>query len=190
MKIYLHMNFSTLTNSYLVVNEETKKALIIDPCQISKDIITQIEDGGYNLEAALVTHKHKSHISGLKTLKKIYDISTYAADTEVSSDLNLIQGDGVIKVAGLKIEYFSVPGHSSDSIVYKIGNTIFTGDVIFAGRVGSSSCNYTKTRLCNGIRTKLFSLGDEITIMPGHGPLTSVGAEKHFNIDLKALSAD
>ena len=184
MKIYLHMNFTTLTNCYLIVNEQTKQALIIDPCTVSKELINQIEDGGYTLKAALITHKHESHFSGLKTLKKVYDIQTYAADAEVAADMILIQGDGRIKIAGLDVEYFSVPGHSSDSIVYKIGNVIFTGDVIFAGKIGSSSCNYTKNRLCTGIKTKLFMLPDEIIVMPGHGPLTSIGAEKEFNLDV------
>lgn len=184
MKIYLHINFNTLTNCYLIVNEREKRALIIDPCNISTDIIKQIEDGGYTLEAALITHKHKNHTSGLSTLKKIYNVEIFAADMEISSELTILKDNGKIKVAGFDVEYFSLLGHSTDSIVYKIGTALFTGDVICAGRIGSSPCNYTRIRLCNEIQSKLFVMPDEMVIMPGHGPFSSIGTEKQFNLDI------
>ena len=184
MKIYLHLDFEKLTNCYLVVNEETKQAIIIDPCKIANQLIAQIEEGNYDLMAVFITHKHENHYRGLKTLKKIYDFSVYAADNELSTDKNVLKGEGVKTIAGLNIEYFSLPGHSADSIVYKIGGAIFTGDVIFAGKIGSSTCAFTKKYLSNGIKSKLFSLPDDTIIMPGHGPMTSVGAEKLFNLDL------
>lgn len=185
MKIYLHLDFEKLTNCYLVVNEETKQALIIDPCKISNTLISQIEAGGYDLMAVLITHKHENHYRGLKTLKKIYDFSVYAADNELSTDKNILKGEGIKNIAGLDIEYFSLPGHTADSIVYKIGSAVFCGDVIFAGKIGSSSCAFTKKYLSNGIKSKLFTLPDDTIILPGHGPMTSVGAEKQFNLDLE-----
>lgn len=187
MKIYLHLDFEKLTNCYLVVNEDTKKALIIDPCKITNTLIKQIEDGGYDLIAVFITHKHENHYRGLKTLKKIYDFSVYAADNELSTDKNVLKGEGIKEIGGLNVEYFSLPGHSSDSMVYKIGNAIFTGDVIFAGKIGSSSCAYTRKYLANGIKSKIFSLNDGTIIMPGHGPITSVAAEKQFNLDLSTM---
>lgn len=186
MKIYFHLDFDTQTNCYLVVNEDTKKALIIDPCKISGELIKQIEKENYDLCAVLITHKHTNHYRGLKTLRKIYDFAVYAADNELASDTGILKGDGAKKIAGLDLEYLSLPGHTSDSIVYKIGSVLFTGDVILAGSVGSSSCAYTKKYMCNGIQTKLFSFPDDTVIMPGHGPLTSVGAEKQFNLEFNA----
>ena len=184
MKIYFHLDFESLTNSYLVVNEETKKAIIIDPVKISNALIKQIEDGKYDLIAVLVTHKHKNHYRGLKTLRKIYEFSVFAADNELASDQNMLKGDGTKIIADLNVEYFSLPGHSSDSIVYKIGSVLFTGDVLFAGSLGSSSCAYTKKYMANGIKSKLFTLNDDTVIMPGHGPMTCIGAEKQFNMEL------
>ena len=186
MKIYFHLDFEKLTNCYLVVNEETKKALIIDPCKINNTLIKQIEDGSYDLVAVFITHKHENHYRGLKTLKKIYDFSVYAADNELASANNILKGEGVKNIGGLSVEYFSLPGHSADSIVYKIGDALFTGDVIYAGKIGSSSCSYTSKYLANGIKSKLFTMNDDTVIMPGHGPLTSVGAEKQFNLDLNS----
>ena len=93
MKIYLHLDFEKLTNCYLVVNEETKQAIIIDPCKIANQLIAQIEEGNYDLMAVFITHKHENHYRGLKTLKKIYDFSVYAADNELSTDKNVLKGD-------------------------------------------------------------------------------------------------
>ena len=184
MKIYLHFNIESFSNSYLVVNEETKEALIIDPSKITTKLIDQIEHGQYKLKAVLITHKHEHHTSGLSTLKKIYDFDVYAADAEISGEKNMLNGDGKIEICGFEIRYFSVPGHSSDSLVYEIGNEVFTGDVISAGLMGESSCSYNHKRLSNGIRSKIFSMPDSNLIFPGHGPLTSVGAEKMFNVEL------
>lgn len=184
MKIYFHLNTETFSNSYLVVNENTMEALIVDPSKITTKMINQIEYGNYTLKAALITHKHEHHTAGLATLKKIYDIEVFAADPEISGEENMLNGDGHIKVCGLEISYFSVPGHSSDSLVYEIGNEVFTGDVISAGLIGESSCSYNHTRLMNGIREKIFSMPDSNLIFPGHGPLSSVGAEKMFNVEI------
>lgn len=184
MKIYFHFNTETFSNSYLVVNEKTMEALIVDPSKITPKLIDQIEYGNYKLKAALITHKHSHHTAGLSTLQKIYDIDVFAADAEVCGEDNLLNGDGKITVCGLEVLYFSIPGHSSDSLIYEIGNEVFTGDVISAGLMGDSSCSYNRKRLSNGIREKLFSMPDSNLIFPGHGPLSSVGAEKMFNVEL------
>lgn len=184
MKIYFHFNAETFSNSYLVVNEKTMEALIVDPSKITTKLINQIEYGKYTLKAALITHKHEHHTAGLTTLKRIYDIDIFAADAEICGEKNLLNGDGCLKICGLEISYFSIPGHSSDSLIYEIGNEVFTGDVISAGIMGDSSCSYNHTRLVRGIREKLFSMPDSNLIFPGHGPLSSVGAEKMFNVEL------
>ncbi len=185
MKIYFYMNFESFSNCYLVANEETKQALIIDPAKISENIINQIEDYGYTLCAALITHNHSGHTRGLLTLKKIYDIDVFAADPEIVADsTTIIKGDGTLHAAGFDVDFFSLPGHSSDSMVYKIGNVLFTGDTINAGVIGLTTSNYSRILLVAGIKSKILTHSDDTIIMPGHGPMTSVGAEKNFNIDL------
>ena len=188
MKIYFHMNIESFSNCYLVVNEATKLAIIIDPGKITKEIIAQIEDGGYELCAVLLTQNLPGHLHGLATLQKIYNVDVYAADTEVAGTKTiLIKGEGVIKVAGLDVVYFALPGHAADSMVYKIGTVLFTGDALTAGALGETTSSYAKATLTNGIKTKIFTHDDDTVIMPGHGPLTSVGAEKLFNIDINPL---
>ncbi|MCI1209820.1 MAG: MBL fold metallo-hydrolase [Treponema sp.] len=185
MKIYFHLNLKGFSNCYVVVNEQEKKALIIDPGQITADIINQIEGGGYKMTDILITHNHESHVCGLKTLMKIYTPTIYAADWEVAHDkTTVISGEGTIKAAGLKVEFSSLPGHSADSIIYKIGCVLFTGDVLSAGIIGKTSSKYAKRTLRTNIRTKILSQADQIILMPGHGPPSTIGAERKFNIDL------
>jgi hydroxyacylglutathione hydrolase len=185
LKIYFHLNLGGFSNCYVVVNEQTKEAIIIDPGQITEDIIVKLEDEKYALAGVFITHNHGSHVHGLKTLCKIYTPQIYAADWEVAgSRTNVITGDGKVKVAGLTVRYMALPGHTSDSMVYKIGNVLFTGDTISAGKTGSTNSSYSDYILRTNIERKILSQQDSTVIMPGHGPPTSVGAEKLFNLDL------
>lgn len=187
MKLYLHFNIDGFTNSYVVANDDpdVMEAIIIDPGKISNSIIDRIENAGYKLKYALCTHNHSHHVKGLTTLGKIYTLDVYAADAEVAGDKTIVlHGEGELILGGLKVEYMSVPGHTADSLVFKIGNILFTGDTIFAGTIGSTTSQYSEKLLCNNIRTKLLSQTDECVIMPGHGPPSTVETESLFNIDL------
>ncbi|MBQ6781173.1 MAG: MBL fold metallo-hydrolase [Treponema sp.] len=184
MKIYFHLNLETFSNTYVVVDEKTKVALIIDPGKPTNELLKQIETDGYLLSAALITHNHEENTRGLATLKRIYNLSIYAADIDVANTADTtIKGEGFLKFGGITVEYFAVPGHTADSIVYKIGTVLFTGDVISAGEIGSTTSSYAKDLLYRGIQTKIFTLSDDTVIMAGHGPMTSVGAEKLYNLE-------
>lgn len=188
MKVYFHLSFDGFTNAYVVVNENqnVKEAIIIDPAKITNDMINQIEDGGYTLKAILITHSHKQHVQGLKTLLKIYSTKIYAGDFEVNGvETEVLRGDGKIKIAGLDIDYYSVPGHSSDSMVFKIGNLMFTGDTISAGKISGTTNKYSEKLLKDKIKEKILSQTDDTILLPGHGPPTTVRSEKFFNLDIK-----
>ncbi len=185
MKIYFHMNIESFSNCYVIVNEETSQALIVDPGKITKEMINQLEDNHYKPVAVLVTHNHADHLRGLSTFLKIYKADVYAAETNVQGvQTKFIHGEGKLNLAGLEVEYFPVPGHSPDSLVYKIGSVLFTGDVIGAGKTGETNSNYSKMILRHGIEQKILTQPEDTTIMPGHGPLTTVAAERSFNIDI------
>ena len=187
MKIYFNLCIEGFTNSYLVVNDnpEVMEAIIIDPAQITNEIIRQIEDNGYKLVAVLITHNHQHHINGLKTLKKIYNPTIYAADSETYGlNYSILNGDGMTQIAKLNVEFFSIPGHSPDSMVYKIGDVLFTGDTILPGMTGNTTSQYSKKLLCNKIKDKLFTLPDRTIIFPGHGVPGTLESEKQFSLDL------
>lgn len=184
MKIYYHYNAGGFSNCYIVANEKTNEAIIIDPGKVTDDIISQIENNNLTLSAILVTHNHGSHVHGLNTLRKIYTPKIYAADWEVAKDdTTVLSNDGVIKIAKFEVKYMTLPGHTSDSVVYKIGNALFTGDVIGAGNTGSTSSSYSRFILETNIKNKIFSLDDGTVIFPGHGPLSTLEALKKVMLD-------
>ena len=185
MKIYFHMSIESFSNCYVIVNELTSEALVVDPGTVTKEMINQLEDNHYKPVAVLITHNHENNIRGLKTFLKIYDADVYAAESKIFGiPTKVIHGDGKLNLAGLEIEYFSLPGHSPDSLVYKTGTVLFSGDVIGAGTIGETNSSYSKKMLKRGIEQRILTQPEDTTIMPGHGPMTTVAAERSFNIDL------
>ncbi len=187
MKIYFHLSLEEFTNSYLVVNDDPSvmEAIVIDPGKVSNQLVEQIEDGGYKLTAVLITRNNEIALRGLSTLMKIYSPQIYAAEYEINTlKTNLIRGDGKLSIAGLEVDYFSITGRSADSMCFKIGNVLFTGDSLTAGVVGETSGTYFKRMLCSNIEKKIFSQNDELVVMPGHGPPTTVATERYYNIDI------
>jgi glyoxylase-like metal-dependent hydrolase (beta-lactamase superfamily II) len=70
-------------------------------------------------------------------------------------------------------------------MVFQIGKALFTGDVVTAGLIGKTDSSYAKKTLVSGIKEKILSEDDSCIILPGHGPPTTVGAEKRINTDLR-----
>ena len=179
MKVYFHLNEGGFSNCYLVVNEISNQAIIIDPGKITKEIIARIEDNHLNLSAVLITHNHGSHADGLKTLRKIYFPKVFAADwTVAANDTTVITGDGTTQIEGMQVSYLTIPGHTSDSVVYKIGSILFTGDVLLSGEIGKTNSSYSEYILRSNIEHKIFSQLDTTVLMPGHGPPSTLGAAK------------
>ena len=179
MKIYFHLNEGGFSNCYLVVDEVSNQAIIIDPGKITKEIIARIEDNHLNLAAVLITHNHGSHADGLKTLRKIYSPKVFAADwTVAANDTTVITGDGSTQIEGMQVSYLSIPGHTSDSVVYGIGSILFTGDVLLSGEIGKTNSSYSEYILRSNIEHKIFSQLESTILMPGHGPPSTLGAAK------------
>lgn len=182
MKVYFHLNANGFSNCYVVVNEETSEAIIIDPGKINDELISQIEENHLNLVAVLITHNHGSHVHGLKTLQKIYSPKIYAADWDIAkTETNVLSGDGKLIIAQMEVRYMSVPGHTSDSIAYGIGNLIFTGDILSAGFMGSTNSSYSDFILKSNIEEKIYSQVESTVLMPGHGPPMTLESLKAFN---------
>ena len=186
MKVYFHLNLGGFSNCYLIVNEENKEAIIVDPGQVTEELIEQIESIPYHLAGVLITHNHGSHVHGLKTLQKIYTPKILAADWDVAGEeTTVISGDGKIRIGGMLVHYMAVPGHTPDSMVYKIGNMLFTGDVLMAGTIGTTASSYSEFILKSNIEQKILSQTEDTVLFPGHGPPATVESIKEFNIDLE-----
>ncbi|HTX74130.1 MAG TPA: MBL fold metallo-hydrolase, partial [Rectinemataceae bacterium] len=120
MKLYQHYSLYGFSNIYLLGNDETHEALVVDPAEMNALMLEHIEHNGYALRAALITHNHVHHIRGLKTLLRIYDAEVYAANSLVGGiTCHPVRDGDSLDICGFTVDCYSVPGHSPDSIVYR-----------------------------------------------------------------------
>ena len=190
MKLFFQYCSVGFSNCYILGKDETGKkgrhpALMIDPGAIENVTLEMIENNNFDLKAVLVTHDHIHHVRGLRTLKRIYNAEIFAVNHSILDHKATIVKDGdKINIAGFSVEVISIPGHSSDSVVYRIGNLLFTGDVLTAGLVGSTASAYGATTQMNKLRSRLLSLPGDYIVLPGHGPPSTMEAERRFNSDI------
>jgi glyoxylase-like metal-dependent hydrolase (beta-lactamase superfamily II) len=171
------------SNSYVVGTENApKEAILIDPGIMDVSILNSIEENGYKLRAVLVTHGHLSHVNGIKTLKRIYDVDIYCISPVIKENKTIPVRDGeILRIGSFCVEVIAVAGHSADSAVFRIERMLFTGDAISAGLTGRTASVYAAANQINALRGKILSLPGDYSIFPGHGPPTSLEAERRFN---------
>ncbi len=184
MKIYFHPNLADGSNTYIILNKKTKESIIVDPGKITKKMIEHIETDGYTLTAIIITHSRDTTDEGISTLRKVYNPKIFSADSDLfGEDAQILQGDGLIKIASFDVSYFAIAGHTPDSMAFKIKNALFSGDTLLAGVIGKTTNPYSRKLLQTNVQTKLLVHPDDTIIYPCHGPLTSIGSEKKFNLD-------
>lgn len=189
MKLYFHFAVVGFANTYLIGPPEGGDAILVDPGIMDTELLRLIEGNRYYIRSVLITHNHNSHVKGVRTLKRIYEADIYAFAPYVLEfpTIPIKDGDSFTPASDIHVEVLEVPGHSPDSLVYHIGGMIFTGDVLAAGRVGYTKNSHSRAVLLHSISKKLFTLPDSTIVLPGHGPPSTLKAEKMFNPDLKLL---
>ena len=122
---------------------------------------------------------------GLGKYQKIYPCPVYAYRSSIMGlETRRLDEEQDLDIEGMRVGVMRVVGHSDDSLVYVIGNAIFTGDTLAAGRVSSTTSMSRKATLIAGIRSRLMCLDDNMLVFPGHGCPTKIRIEKMFNHDL------
>lgn len=184
MKLYQHYSVYGFSNSYILGNETTMEALIIDPAELTPTMIEKIELNGLRLTGVLITHAHQHHIKGLLTILKIYEPVVYASNSRILEHAcRKVRDDEIFEEAGFRIRALAVPGHSQDSIAYLVNDSmLFTGDILHAGLAGRTNSLFNARSLVERIRQKLFTLPDDVLVFPGHGPPSTLGTEKVANL--------
>jgi glyoxylase-like metal-dependent hydrolase (beta-lactamase superfamily II) len=194
-------------NSYLLWREDCSDCVVIDPGLEPEKIVRRLEQERLAPAVLLLTHGHADHIAGNASLKRRWPgarVVIGAGDAAKLTDpaLNLSAAFGmalvspppdatvadgqVFTAAGIDLEVRAIPGHSAGHVIYLCRDEqpmlAFVGDVIFAGSIGRTDFpDGDFDRLIDGIRQKLLSLPDDTRLLPGHGPATTVGAEKRDN---------
>lgn len=192
------------TNTYLVINEETKQAVVVDPAALPKRLKEYIAENELKMEAVLLTHAHFDHIMGVHLFEEEYgvsDIYVHENDAPMMEDpsLNLsnvytrgytyskytcIRDKQILKHAGYEFQVIHTPGHTSGGVSYYVaeGNVLFSGDTLFQMSVGRTDFETSSmSDMIHSIKEKLFALPDDTYVCPGHMGETKIGYEKKHN---------
>lgn len=184
---------STLT--YLISDDETKEALLIDPV-IShlEEYIAMLEANDYTLKYALETHVHADHITASGLLRERLQTETAVSQLCGASTADIQLNDGDILMLGKqKINVLATPGHTVGSLSFLWNDRLFSGDALLINGCGRTDFQGgDATTLYNSIQNKIFSLPDETLIYPGHDyngrRVSSVAQEKLSNSRLAGKS--
>ena len=182
MKLCSLVSRKGFSNTFILSEKPRGAALVLDPGFFDEQMLQLIEGGGLRVSAVLLTHCHRSHVDGLRTMARIYQFELYCYLPRFMEHRCEPVRDGARAViAGLEVLCLHTPGHSADSVSYKIGRALFTGDTLMAGEIGSTSDPQQRRVLLDSIWAKILSWPADTLIFPGHGPPTTVGLEKRFN---------
>jgi glyoxylase-like metal-dependent hydrolase (beta-lactamase superfamily II) len=122
-------------------------------------------------------------------LLRIYQTEIFAINRNVLDNRTTPVKDGdIINIGPFAVEVISIPGHSADSAVYRIGSLLFTGDTLTSGLVGSTASAYGEATQVSKLRSRLLSLPGDYTVLPGHGPPSTLEAERRFNVGIAQSS--
>jgi glyoxylase-like metal-dependent hydrolase (beta-lactamase superfamily II) len=191
-------------NCYLV--KYKNRSFLIDPGSEFKRIKEYILKNNIKLDFILNTHGHYDHIGAVDSLVKEFKIPFYIHEREeeiienpkknlssiFSSDelllktCNLISGDTIDDFLNLGIKIMNFAGHSPGSIIIKIEENLFTGDVLFKGSVGRTDLPEGSSREMNNSLKIIKSFDEKLKIFPGHGPESTMKEELENNYFLRS----
>ena len=191
------------TNCYIVGSEVTRRCMVIDPGADAKSILKTIENAQLSVALIVTTHSHFDHLGAVNSLKaasgarfavgsgsgkytpgafvKLVAAMSGGSARIPEPDEFLKDGDK-IDIDDLHFAVLFTPGHSPDEISLYGHGVLFSGDTLFnagIGRTDFPGCSYEQLEA--SIKTKLYTLPDDTTVYPGHGPATTIGDEKRGN---------
>jgi glyoxylase-like metal-dependent hydrolase (beta-lactamase superfamily II) len=190
------------SNSYLVSDESSRRAVVIDPGMDSEAVLDVVRRQQLRVESIVITHGHFDHVfsgalfkehTGAEVVMHPDDLPLLAdvpqtarffgikAPIPPNPDRLVREGDSVA-VGELSLRVVETPGHTPGSISLCLDDAVFVGDTLFAGSVGRTDLTGGSLEvLLRSIHVKLLALADRTVVYPGHGPATSIGVERRDN---------
>ena len=189
-------------NTYVLIDEKTKKAALIDVGGKIKEIMTDLQKEGFSAEFILNTHGHFDHIFGEKEAQDLYNLPVYIhkndkplvehlkeqlmmwgmPDVEPPTITKTFEDGDIIELGELKIKVLHTPGHTPGGVGFYCENTLFSGDSLFYHSIGRTDLPFGNHKdLVNSVKEKFLSLPDDTRVLPGHETETTIGDEKVNN---------
>ena len=191
------------TNSYLLIDELSKEAVIIDLGGDYHTLFDEIENYNAKLQYILNTHGHFDHILGEKEAQDVSGVEVYIHENDKilvenlpkqlerfgfvnnwlpAQNVKTFTEKDVFKIGDNEIKVIHTPGHTPGSVCFLTGSSLFSGDTLFYTSVGRTDFEGGSfAQLSNSITEKLFKLDDNIDVYPGHDTKTTIGYEKKYN---------
>ena len=206
------------TNCWIIAPSEGSECIIVDPGMpdISRDIEMIIEEHKLKPVAALLTHGHHDHTFSITPLADGYDIPAYihSEDRRFIADpagihgeqfiaqleamtfvepkkVNELKNGATLELLGMKITAIHAPGHTRGSLMFTVNDEILiSGDVLFAGSIGRTDLPTGSSKeMITTLKTKVLTLSDDLRVLTGHGPETTIKFERKNNPYLKELTS-
>jgi glyoxylase-like metal-dependent hydrolase (beta-lactamase superfamily II) len=214
MHIYSAAVAPFFKNGFVVSCEETREAVVIDPGDEVADLIDEVTTRGLHVRAILLTHAHLDHVTGVGRAKEAFDVKVWLHRDDLflydgvveqgrMFGLQLDQPPPVdefyrpgaaLTFGRYQVDVLPTPGHCPGGVCLAIGRTdgasreLFVGDTLFAGSIGRTDLpGGDSDVLMRSIRSVLLVFPDETPVHSGHGPETTIGAERQTNPFIRAL---
>jgi len=192
------------SNCYIVGSQSNKEGMIIDPGDEAKRILKKVEELKLDIKLIVLTHGHIDHTGALKEVREATgaEVAVHTDDaqslgwgvslisvlmpglsypTPPPPDRLLKDGDS-IDIGDLHFLVLHTPGHTSGGICLLGEGVVFSGDTLFNYGIGRSDLpGGSHSQLMDSLQTKLMTLPDDTIVYPGHGPETTIGAERRGN---------
>ena len=195
-------------NCSVIGDEVSHEAMVIDPGDDIGDVLAIIQKHNLSVKQIVITHAHIDHVGGAMKLRvatgapillnhndyallKMLDLQAdwigMQSPGKVEIDHSIDEQD-TVKAGSLLANVLHTPGHTEGSIClyFPAEKKLIAGDTLFAGSIGRTDLpGGSFEKIMRSLHDKLLALPDETAVVPGHGPLTSIGAEREVNPFLK-----
>jgi glyoxylase-like metal-dependent hydrolase (beta-lactamase superfamily II) len=189
-------------NTYVVACDETRAAAVIDVGFDPEVAIRFVRDQRLTARLLLNTHAHYDHLAGMRAVQEalggeywlhpgdrplLVRLSQQGAafgfpPAEPPEHVHDLADGQTLALGRQTLEVIETPGHSPGGVCFRSGQHLFVGDTLFAGSIGRTDLpGGSFEQLERSIKTRLFPLGDDLDVLPGHGPPTTLGRERRDN---------
>jgi len=191
-----------MANCFIFGCKKTREAVVIDPGGDADKILLSLADSELEVKYIINTHGHFDHVCGNGKMKDATsaDILIHPLDAPMLGMLSsnaavfgisvensppcdqTIEEGETISFGNISLKVIHTPGHTPGGISLYTDGIVFVGDTLFAGSIGRTDFpGGDYDTLISSIKTKLFDMEDDMRVLSGHGPETSIGSEKRFN---------